>query len=165
MSYALEQYFRSQQVPLQWSPILRALSQQLSQSAGDDTSSLRELFRSVGRRFALSVADQYAGSRSLADLAEAFNALWGELNWGLVDFAEQPDHVSIQHYYAPLAEAFGSDSLSWSVGLLEGFYQAGFKELGAGEEFDVHFVATEEDGMRLNFRFATRKQLSPMAAV
>lgn len=163
MSHALEQYFRSQQVPLQWSPILRALSEQFNQTAGDDTSLLRDLFRGVGRRFAQSVVDQYAGCGSLADLTDAFNGLWSELNWGMVEMVEQADLVSINHYYAPLAEAFGGDSLCWSVGLLEGFYQASFQQLGAGEEFGVQFVAQADDGMSLNFRFATQKQLSPMA--
>lgn len=160
MNDALERYFRSQQVPLQWSPILRALARQLAEDCGPDTSSLRAMFQGVGQRFAQSVSDLYAGSVALPDLAEAINGLWSELNWGLVDFSEQADHVSIQHHFAPLAEAFGSDSLDWSVGLLEGFYQAAFRQLGASDELAVAFVAQEDDGMRLDFRFAIQEQFA-----
>lgn len=160
MSIALKQYFRSQQVPLQWSPILRALAQEMCLAESGDTASLRALFRGVGRRFAHSVSDQFDGAGSLADLADAFNGLWSELNWGMVDFTEQADHVSIHHYYAPIAEAFGSDNLLWSVGLLEGFYEAGFQRLGAGEGFHTQFVAHEDDGMCLKFKFATRQHLA-----
>lgn len=152
----LDNYFRSQQVPLQWSPILRALADELRANAQGDDATLKTLFRAVGYRFATDMAKRFEDANTLEDLGYVFNELWTETNWGTVDLAEQGDHIAIEHRFAPLAQAFGDDSLTWSVGLLEGFYQAGFSHVGAGKDLSVRFSGTENDGLRLIFKLATR---------
>lgn len=152
----LDDYFRSQQVPLQWSPFLRALSQELSITANGDSDALRSLFRAVGYRFAGDLSGHFKEAETLQELTNVFNEVWCQSNWGLVDLAQHNDHISIEHRFSPLAEAFGLENLAWSIGLLEGFYQAGFKQAGAGEDLTVRFSGTENDGLRLVFRLATR---------
>jgi hypothetical protein len=61
--------------------------------------------------------------------------------------------IEISHQAAPLAEAFGDESLEWSIGLLEGFYESVFKVLGAGDSMVVTGLLEASSGMtvRLNF--------------
>ena len=152
----LDNYFRSQQVPLQWSPILRALAEELRENAQGNDDTLKNLFRSVGKRFASEMGNRFENANTLEDLSNIFNELWSGTNWGVVNLAEQGDHIAIEHQFAPLAEAFGTDSLPWSIGLLEGFYQTGFSHAGAGKDLSVRFAANENDGLRLIFKLATR---------
>ena len=152
----LDDYFRSQQVPLQWSPILRALADELRANAQGDDETLKTLFRAVGYRFANDIAQRFEDANTLDDLGHVFNDVWSETNWGVVELAEQDGHISIEHRFSPLAQAFGNDSLGWSVGLLEGFYQAGFKRVGAGTDLSVRLFGTESDGLRLIFKLAAR---------
>jgi hypothetical protein len=154
--YSLEDYFRAQQVPLQWAPILRALGQELTTSAKGNTESLRSLFRAVGVRFGQDQAHLFSEVTTLVDLNEAFNELWSQTNWGVVDLAEQTDHISIEHRFAPLAESFGAECLGWTTGLLEGFYQSGFSHVGAGEDLRVQYTGQENDGMRLLFKLVNQ---------
>ena len=76
----------------------------------------------------------------------------------LIKSLQQPNtpRQAIEHQFAPLAEAFGTDSLPWSIGLLEGFYQTGFSHAGAGKDLSVRFATNENDGLRLVFKLATR---------
>ena len=141
---------------MQWSPFLRALSHELAVTAGGDNEALRNLFRAIGNRFAGDLATRFEDAKTLAELTDVFNSLWSQSNWGLVDLEQHSDHISIEHRFAPLAEAFGVDSLPWSIGLLEGFYQAGFVQAGAGEDLTVRFAGNENDGLRLVFRLATK---------
>lgn len=150
--YNLEDYFRTQQVPMQWAPILRALGQELNTSARGNTDSLRSLFRAAGLRFGQDQGHLFSEVRTLAELNECFNDLWNQTNWGVVDLAEQADHIAIEHRFAPLAESFGIDCLNWTVGLLEGFYQSGFSHVGAGQDLTVLYTGHENDGMRLLFK-------------
>lgn len=131
-------YLRSQQVSLQWLPVLRALAAELSENASPE--GLRQLFFKVGGRFAEDIASRFEDVQTLDDLCTELNEFWAQLNWGWVSFEETDGFIQITHEAAPLAEAFGDESLVWSVGLLEGFYQNVFTVLGAGEAMTVHAV-------------------------
>lgn len=157
VDYNLRDYFRAQQVPLQWALILRALADTLRESAGSDVDSLRELLRVTGRRFAAEMTDSLEGAQTLEQLIEGLNCLWSEINWGLVELDEQPGHITIEHRFAPLVEAFGPENLTWSIGLLEGFYEAAFASVGASQAFKVRFAGEEDDGMRLILNFSAQQ--------
>ena len=141
---------------MQWSPILRALADELQSTAHGDDETLKTLFRAVGHRFANDMAKRFQDANTLDALSTVFNELWSETNWGIVDLAEHEDHIAIEHRFAPLAQAFGDHSLAWSVGILEGFYQSGFSQVGAGSNLSVRFFGDEDDGLRLIFKLATK---------
>ena len=63
----LNDYFRSQQVPLQWSPILRCLADELRANAQTDEATLKKLFRAVGDRFASQMAYRFDSAQTLTD--------------------------------------------------------------------------------------------------
>ncbi len=145
-------YFRSQQVPLQWLPILRAMA--LEFSANFDEAALRQLFFRVGEHFAEDVEDRFQGVQTLADLEEYLNEFWAQLNWGWVELTEVTGAINIVHQALPLAEAFGDDCMVWSVGLLEGFYQTVFHVLGAGDGMKVLAVADACSDLTVQLRFS-----------
>jgi hypothetical protein len=147
----LEAYFRSQQVSLQWLPILRALAEELATRA--DPADLRQLFFQVGDRFAKDIDARFEGVETLEQLEQTTNELWQQLNWGWVQLTEGQACVDIMHEAAPLAEAFGEETLDWSVGLLEGFYQHLFKVLGAGDTMQVQAIGGASNGMDIRLRF------------
>ena len=146
---SLEQYFRDQQVSLQWLPVLRALAQELSERA--DVADLRQLFFQVGERFALDVQGRFDNIETLSALEQALNELWQQMNWGFVSLQEGKASVDIFHSCAPLAQAFGDEAMAWSIGLLEGFYQHVFKVLGAGDAMQVEGVGSEGMDIQLLF--------------
>ena len=147
----MENYFRSQQVSLQWSPVLRALAVELDEMASPQD--LHRLFFCVGARFAGDVAARFEGTETLAQLEDRLNDLWSSLNWGWVELRETQGLIEILHQAAPLAEAFGDEALEWTIGLLEGFYESVFKVLGAGDSMVVTGLPEASSAMsvRLNF--------------
>ena len=150
-SDTLQNYFRGQQVSLQWLPVLRAMASELS--AQNDAKALRTLFFKIGERFATDTSDLFEGAQSLAQLEERLNDFWSRINWGWVDLKEVKDYIEISHHASPLTEAFGDDSLEWSVGLLEGFYQSVFSVLGAGETMTVRGMAVAAGDMDVQLLF------------
>lgn len=142
-----EQYFRTQQISLQWLPVLRALAIELQRHAS--TEDLRILFANTGKQFATEIVPRCAGIATLSELEETLNEFWMQLNWGWVKISESSAVVVIVHQAAPLAEAFGDSSLAWSVGLLEGFYDAVLKLLGASADMHVSVVLEESTAMSL----------------
>jgi hypothetical protein len=148
----LNTYFRSQQIPLQWSPILRAMAEELVANA--DTQALHQLFLNIGSRFAASVQSQFADQKTLIDLNDSLNSLWASMSWGFVELRETSTAIEIEHRFAPLAEAFGDNTLSWSVGLLEGFYQAVFRSFGASDKMAAKYIVEKSEALILHFRLA-----------
>ena len=63
------------------------------------------------------------------------------------------DYIEISHHASPLSEAFGDDTLEWSVGLFEGFYQSVFSVLGAGETMAVRGMAVAAGDMDVQLLF------------
>jgi Cellulose synthase subunit D len=149
---SLNEYFRSQQIPLQWSPVLLALAQELSQHA--EVEVLHQLFINVGARFATNVESQFHSIKTLPDLADALNELWSKTTWGWVDLKAAADCIEIEHHFSPLSEAFGSDTLEWTVGILEGFYQTVFRTFGASEKMMARCTEQQDDGFCIRIRLA-----------
>jgi hypothetical protein len=147
----LENYFRAQQVSLQWLPMLRAMATELA--AHTDASDLRRLFFKIGQRFAADTGDLFQSAKSLTELEEYLNDFWMRINWGWVEFAENESYIDISHHASPLAEAFGDGALPWSVGLMEGFYQSVFHVLGASETILVREVMGLSSGMDVRLHF------------
>lgn len=146
----LENYFRGRQVSLQWLSFLRALSSEFSASASPDEIS--SFFFRVGAQYANSYAPTLQDVQSLEQLERSLNAIWSRTDWGWVTLTEIPGFVEIVHQAAPLAEAFGEESLVWSCSLLEGFYETVFSVLGAGERMRIHRDEIS-DGMVIRLRF------------
>jgi hypothetical protein len=152
--YSLDDYFRSQQVSLQWSPVLRAFAVELVAQGGADIEVLHQLFIRIGMRFAGDMESQLQGVQTLAELTEALNDLWNRTNWGWVELTEASGCIEIEHRYAPIAEAFGVEMLAWSIGILEGFYQAVFRSFGLSEKMTARMVSQENDGFYVHLRLA-----------
>ena len=144
-------YLRTQQVSLQWLPVLRALATELSANASEQ--GLRRLFFKVGERFAKDVEARFAEVQTLEELEDELNQFWTQINWGWVNLAEADDAIEIVHQAAPIEESFGEEALPWSVGLLEGFYQTVFTVLGAGDGMSVNAVDGECGDMLVRLRF------------
>lgn len=153
MSDELTQYFRGQQVPLQWYGVLRAMASSWPTEIGH--ADLRRMMFRVGEQFASDTQSLFEGCQSLPQLQDALVDFWTRLNWGVVALTEEAGAIGIDHRFAPLAEAFGDDALAWSVGLLEGFYQTVFRALGADASMGVAPQATEAEGMNVRLRFGS----------
>lgn len=153
---ALQDYFRGQQVSLQWLPVLRAMA--LEMSAYTEGRELRQLFFKIGVRFAKDAEDFFQNAKTLSQLEEGINDFWTRINWGWVNFKESDDAIDITHQASPLAEAFGDEALNWSVGLLEGFYQAVFNGLGAGDTMAVRSVEESSSGLGVHLRYGRQAQ-------
>lgn len=154
----LESYFRGQQVSLQWLPVLRAMSSEMS--ARNDAKDLRQLFFRIGERFGKDTEDLFQGAQSLTQLEESLNDFWSRINWGWVDLTEVKGYIDIAHQSAPLAEAFGDDALAWSIGLLEGFYQSVFSVLGASDSMVVRGIDELCNGTDARLRFGRAGQVT-----
>lgn len=136
---------------MQWLPVLRSLAAELAENV--PAEKLRLMFFNVGGRLASDVESRFESVQTLAELENEINEFWLQLNWGWIHFSEQDGFININHQAAPLAESFGDDALSWSVGLLEGFYQALFKILGAGDGMTVRAIDGECADMQIFLRF------------
>ena len=149
-------YFRGQQISLQWSPVLRALAAEMSSCS--DSKNLRHLFFKIGERFAKDTESLFREVQTIAQLEESLNDFWFRTNWGWVDLNEEDGCIYITHQAAPLAEAFGDDALEWVIGLLEGFYQSVFSVLGASDNLVVRSSGELSDGMNIRLRFGLENQ-------
>jgi hypothetical protein len=147
----LENYFREQQMSLQWLPFSRAMANVLAEQT--DPDSLRNLFSAIGQRFAEDSREAFEDINTLGTLCAALNDFLARINWGYVQINEVTGGVDIDHFAAPLAEAFGDEALTWSIGFLEGFYQALFGKLGASSSMRVRALDNECTAMQLRFRF------------
>jgi len=147
----LQNYFREQQVSLQWLPVLRAMA--LEMSLHTDIQELQHLFFKIGGRFAKDTEEHFQRAETLGQLEENLNYFWARINWGWVTLKEVKGFIEIAHHAAPLAEAFGDESLGWSIGLLQGFYQSAFNVLGASDTMVVRISGEVSDGMEINLRF------------
>lgn len=152
MSSDLDAYFRAQQVSPQWLPVLAALAEVLAESASE--RELHTVFRETGLRMAARVTDELPEVDTLAELEDVLNDDWLVRRWGWVEFEERSNCVEICHHAAPLAVAFGESALSWSCGLLEGFYEGVFRTLGAGGGLGVRAESSDAGGQVLRFRFS-----------
>ena len=148
----LKNYMKIQQIPLQWRGVLRAMSAEMSSVS--ENSDLRDFFSRIGERFASGIQSKFQDVETLDELEASLNVFWTEINWGWVELLEEEGSIDITHQCVPLAQAFGDEELSWSVGLLEGFYQTLFKEFGASEDMVMTCVGESSDGMDIRLRFS-----------
>ena len=147
-----QDYFRAQQVPLQWLPVLRAMASELATQK--ESKELHQLFFKIGERFAQDTADLFKDAKTLTQLEASLNDFWARINWGWVNLIEAKGSIDIAHQAAPLAEAFGDEALHWSVGILEGFYQSVFTVLGASDTMCVRNVGElSSSGINVHLRF------------
>jgi hypothetical protein len=153
---SLQEYFRGQQVSLQWLPVLRAMASEMS--ANTEVGELKQLFFKIGGRFAKDAEDFFQNAKTLTQLEDGINDFWTRINWGWVNFKESDKAIDIDHQASPLAEAFGDEALSWSIGLLEGFYQAVFERLGAGDGMVVRSVEESFRGLAIHMRYGQHPQ-------
>lgn len=142
-------YFQAQ--PMQPPDELLAALGELLAASGDDEVR-REWCRQVGWRWALRVAAVFADADNLPRLGMDLNRYWAEARWGWVQIDEGESGLDILHAAAPLARAFGVESLAWSTGLLEGFYECVFKQLGADEAMQVRTSEALRDGFEIQMK-------------
>ena len=119
-------YLLERQISSQWRGMLTALATEFEAQIGRDE--LRQLMYRVGCRFA--AAHQLPACGSTAELAQALNLVWHEMDWGYVELSDEAESLRIVHYCAPL-QAFGNASLAWTPAFLEGVYQTWLSALGA----------------------------------
>lgn len=148
---ALQNYFREQQVSLQWLPVLRAMAGEMSVHMR--VEDLHQLFFKIGERFAKDTEEHFQNVQTLAQLEENLNFFWARINWGWVTLREAKGFIDITHSAAPLVEAFGDEAIDWSSGLLQGFYQRAFSVLGASDTMSVRGVGEASGGMDIQMRF------------
>lgn len=148
----LKKYIKTQQVPLQWAGVLSAFSAEMSSVS--DGPDLKDFFFRIGERFASEVREKFIEVETLEELERKLNDFWSKINWGWVELVEEEGVIDIAHHCSPLAKAFGDAELSWSVGLLEGFYQTLFTAFGASNEMAMSCVGELSDGMDLRLRFS-----------
>jgi hypothetical protein len=86
----LENYFRGQQVSLQWLPMLRALATEMAEHT--TTEDLRFLFFKVGQRFAGDTGELFQSVQSLTELEDSLNDFWMRTNWGWIELKRRRTH-------------------------------------------------------------------------
>ena len=71
-------YYKSQQVPLQWLPFLRALACELGTVA--DVETLKKIMSGTGARFAAEALEYFENAQTLAELEQGLNEFWLRTN-------------------------------------------------------------------------------------
>lgn len=135
-----------QQQSRQWGFFLQSLTRVLAQQL--DSEDLHHLMHSIGLEAAKEIPLE--NIRTLADLESELNHFWAQVQWGSVSLEEGENVLRISHYYSPLVVMFDAEALKWVTGFLEGFYQAVFQHLGAGDGLKVRWV-TEKNIACLHF--------------
>lgn len=108
----------------QWEGFVRALGETFAEVLSVDE--LHRLFHRVGARFALD--RPLPDTTTLEEVAEALNASWSRIDWGLCRVRDDAGRVSIEHCLAPIGVALpGAD---WTDGFLEGAYHQWFRQAG-----------------------------------
>ncbi|WP_061167831.1 cellulose biosynthesis protein BcsD [Caballeronia hypogeia] len=145
---AIFDYLLEHQISRQWRGLLAALADEFEAQIG--RSELRQLMHRIGLRYAQ--AHPLPSCESTAALADAFNALWRDTDWGFVELSDERDYLSIVHYCAPLP-AFGERALAWTPAFLEGAYQQWLAVLGA-QGLELHQASEFGDDAAIEFRLA-----------
>lgn len=117
----------------QWRPFLSLFAQELTQNLTPRL--LAQFARGAGKQFAGQSA--LAGAGTVAQMQEAMNRVWGELDWGVVEIREARDWLVLTHYHAPFNAVFGPGNLEWAGAFLEGVYEAWMHQLGADSQLRV----------------------------
>lgn len=120
-----------------------------------EAETLHDMFTGFGQEWATQLAPQLAAVENLEKLADCINDYWSQQRWGWVELTELADRVLIRHRAYPLSRLFGEEQLSWSVGLLEGFYRQVFQQLGADGDMVMRATHYSEDGFDLHLELTS----------
>ena len=134
-------------------PLSQMIAEGLSTQIGPET--LHGWFTDFGQEWATQLQPQVAKVDSLEKLADCINAYWSEQKWGWIELTELADRVLILHRAHPLQRLFGEEQLTWSVGLLEGFYRKVFEQLGADQDMQLRATHYSEDGFDLHLELTS----------
>lgn len=134
-------------------PLSQMVAEGLSSQIGAET--LHDWFTTFGQEWATQLEPQLAEVGSLEALSDCINAYWSEQKWGWIELTELEDRVLILHRAYPLPRLFGEKQLSWSVGLLEGFYRQVFEQLGADSDMQLRATHYSEDGLDLHLELTS----------
>lgn len=135
-----------QQQSRQWGFFLQSLTRVLAQQL--DSEDLHQLMHSIGVEAVKEIC--LDNISTLVELESQLNHFWTNVQWGSVTLEEGENVLHISHYYSPLVVMFDEEALKWVTGFLEGFYQAVFQHLGAGDGLKVRCI-TEENTACLHF--------------
>lgn len=144
------EYFARQQCSVQWSAFLAAFSNEFGQQI--PVAELRVLMSRLGKSMAQSVPAPVGNT--IAELEEAINDIWFDMNWGWARLVEKDTGLFIEHHAAPLQGAFGEQALAWSPAILEGMYAHWFSAMGAGAALQLtQLEPAKPNSMLIVFRF------------
>ncbi len=144
-----EQYLRALPARMP-EPLSLALATELAQDV--DADALLVLARRAGSRWAAQLAPNFGQAQSMADLIDRLNTYWASMRWGWISLEDHRDHLLLHHHLLPIAQLYGSQSLRWTVGLVEGFYEELFRLLGADDSVEVRVASETDDGLEVQFR-------------
>lgn len=134
-------------------PLSQMIAEGLASQIAPET--LHDWFTGFGHQWATQFAPRMAEVDSLEKLADCINVYWSEQKWGWIELTELTDRVVILHRAHPLSRLFGETQLSWSVGLLEGFYRQVFEQLGADKDMQLRATQYSEDGFDLHLELTS----------
>jgi hypothetical protein len=104
----------------------------------------------AGRRLAARI--DLADSRDLDAVAERINALWTECGWGQARLSATETGIRIVHRAAPRSIE-GDPAGHWPqafAALLEGVYDAWFRQLGSGPALTTRIIRHDADSIELH---------------
>jgi hypothetical protein len=136
---------------VQWQSFLRLLGDEWR--ADQSREVLRAQMRERGVRWACAQA--LPAVTDLKALEQAMNDCWSQLQGGWVRLIERPDALVLVHGASPLAATFGPEAVDWSVGWLEGIYQAWLEAAGASPASRVSGVPDPTDPTRFELRLSS----------
>lgn len=125
--------------------LLSAIAGRLEEGLGE--AGMRDWCYAAGLDWAQSEQERFATSGTLDALADSLNSYWAKARWGWIELAETEDGLDVVHHASPVGDAHPA-----LAGLLEGFYDAVFKLLGADPDMVVREVARSADGFDLHLR-------------
>lgn len=118
------------------------------------SATLRGWCRVLGRQWAVQARSAFSDAEDLSALAGALNTYWASAGWGWVLLEETDSGLDVHHQASPLPQGIGTDNLGWSVGLLEGFYDTVFKQLGAADDLQLALTQISPDGFDIHFQLS-----------
>ena len=143
-------YFARQQCSVQWSAFLAAFSSEFGQQI--PVAELRVLMARLGKSMAQSVPAPVGNT--IAELEDAINDIWFDMDWGWVKLVEKETGLFIEHRAAPLQGAFGEQALAWSPAILEGIYAHWFSLMGGNPALQLTQVEpAKPDDLLIVYRF------------
>ena len=114
-----------------------------------EPATLRAWCHLFGKVWADRCAAEFDNAGELDSLNAQLNEFWSKNQWGWTQLREIEQGLEIMHTGAPLTKPELLPYLQWSCGLLEGFYEAVFKQHGADESMKVRVDSATPDRFSL----------------